>query len=158
MCEHTLRDRCYVMTRRRCVGLLFLLFRRGVLARLDWELILAIALMLVGLGHLADLPVVHLLVAHLSLDNPHASLLAGVLLSQAISNVPATVTLLHHAPDLLWLAVAVNIGGSGLAIGSLASLIALRLEGSRGIWWTFHRISIPYLLAVFALAWWFLHP
>ena len=138
--------------------LLFAVLRRGVLARLDWGLMLVIALMLVGLGHLADLPLAHRVVARLALGDAHAGLLAGVLLSQAISNVPATVALLHHVPDRLWLAVAVNIGGSGLAIGSLANLIALRLEGSRAVWGTFHRISVPYLLVMFALAWWLLAP
>jgi hypothetical protein len=32
-------------------------------------------------------------------------------------------------------------------IGSLANLIALRLEGSRGIAWRFHAWSVPFLLA-----------
>ncbi len=140
------------------VMMVFAMVRRGMLARLDWGLVLTIALMFTGLGHLADLPATHRLVDRLGLVDPHTGLLAGVLLSQAVSNVPATVTLLHHVPDLLWLAVAVNIGGSGLAIGSLANLIALRLEGSRAAWRVFHAISLPYLALVFALAWWWLRP
>lgn len=132
--------------------------RRGVLARLDWGLLLGIALMLVGLGHLSELPVMHRLVGHLALDDPRVGLLAGIVLSQAVSNVPATVALLHHVPDPMRLAVAVNIGGSGLAIGSLANLIALRLEGSRAVWRVFHRISVPYLVLVAVLAWWMLRP
>jgi Na+/H+ antiporter NhaD/arsenite permease-like protein len=71
-------------------------------------------------------------------------------LSQVISNVPAAVLLQHYAPDLTLLAAAVNVGGAGLAIGSLANLIALRLDGSRGIGWRFHAWSVPYL-AVTAL-------
>lgn len=140
------------------VALVFAVLRHGVLLRLDWGLMLGIALMFVGLGHLADLPTVHRFVDHLRLDQAHGSLLVGVLLSQMVSNVPATVALLHHVSDPLWLAVAVNIGGSGLAIGSLANLIALRLEGSRMVWRVFHRISVPYLLLVLALAWWLLRP
>jgi hypothetical protein len=31
-------------------------------------------------------------------------------------------------------------------VGSLANLIALRLDGSRGIGWHFHAWSIPYLV------------
>ena len=68
------------------------------------------------------------------------------MLSQFIGNVPAAVLLQHFAPDTTLLASAVNVGGAGLAIGSLANLIALRLDGSRGIGWRFHAWSLPYLL------------
>lgn len=40
-----------------------------------------------------------------------------------------------------------NVGGFGLAIGSLANLIALRLAPSPGIWREFHSWSVPMLLA-----------
>ena len=46
---------------------------------------------------------------------------------------------------------AVNVGGSGLMIGSLANLIALRLDGDRGIGWRFHAWSIPYLVVTAVL-------
>ena len=36
-------------------------------------------------------------------------------------------------------------------IGSLANLIALRLDGSRGIGWRFHAWSIPYLVVTAVL-------
>jgi hypothetical protein len=36
-------------------------------------------------------------------------------------------------------------------IGSLANLIALRLDGSRGIGWRFHAWSVPYLAATAVL-------
>jgi Na+/H+ antiporter NhaD/arsenite permease-like protein len=49
------------------------------------------------------------------------------------------------------LASAVNVGGAGLMIGSLANLIALRLDGSRGIGWRFHAWSVPYLIVTAAL-------
>ncbi|KGI78380.1 SLC13 family permease [Oleiagrimonas soli] len=145
------------------VALLLVLFvlaivRRGALARLDWSLMASIALMLLGLGHLAELPMVQGAMSHLHLQRPEITLFTGALLSQVVSNVPATVALMHRVPDPLWLAVAVNIGGAGLAIGSLANLIALRLEGSAAAWRVFHRVSVPYFLVVLALSWWLLHP
>jgi len=76
----------------------------------------------------------------------------GIVLAQLISNVPAAVALQHYAPNLTLLAAAVNVGGSGLMIGSLANLIALRLDGSRGIGWRFHAWSMPYLVVTAALA------
>ena len=72
--------------------------------------------------------------------------IGGILASQVISNVPATVLLLDRVPDAVALAVAVNVGGFGVAIGSLANLIALRLAKQPGGLGLMHRVSIPFLL------------
>ena len=118
---------------------------RHVLGRVDWLLLLTFAAMFVGLGHLAALPWVQAHVGALAWHDPRIAYTGGIVLSQVISNVPAAVLLQSYVPDLTLLATAVNVGGSGLMIGSLANLIALRLEGSRGIGWRFHAWSIPYL-------------
>lgn len=128
-------------------------FRR-VLAGVDWLLLVTFAAMFMGLGHLAALPWVQAHVGALDWHAPRVTYAGGVLLSQLISNVPAAVALQHYAPDLTLLAAAVNVGGAGLAIGSLANLIALRLDGSRGIGWRFHAWSIPYLAVTAALVAW----
>ena len=53
----------------------------------------------------------------------------------------------HHCSDTpLALAVAVNVGGFGVAIGSLANLIALRLANQQGGLRQLHLVSIPFLL------------
>jgi Na+/H+ antiporter NhaD/arsenite permease-like protein len=89
---------------------------------------------------------------HLDFHRPWVVFASGIVASQLISNVPATVLLLGHAPDPLALAVAVNVGGFGVAIGSLANLIALRLaklpHGGR----LFHAVSVPFLLGCAPLA------
>ncbi|MGH8164520.1 MAG: SLC13 family permease, partial [Rhodanobacteraceae bacterium] len=121
-------------------------FFRRMLAGVDWMLLLTFALMFVGLGHLAALPIVRAHIGALDWHAPGVTYLGGIALSQIISNVPAAVLLQHYTPDLLLLAIAVNVGGSGIAIGSLANLIALRLDGSPRIGWRFHLYSIPYLL------------
>ncbi|MEI7036122.1 SLC13 family permease [Fulvimonas yonginensis] len=124
----------------------FALVARRSLARLDWLLLLTFAVIFLSLGHLAELPQVHGLLARVDFGQPLHLYLAGILASQLISNVPATVLLLEHARDPVGLAVAVNVGGFGAAIGSLANLIALRLarqpQGLRQL----HRVSIPFLL------------
>ena len=130
------------------IGILF--FRR-VLAGVDWLLLLTFAAMFVGLGHLAALPFVQAHVGALAWHDPRITYAGGIVLSQFISNVPAAVALQHYAPNLTLLAAAVNVGGSGLMIGSLANLIALRLDGSRGIGWRFHAWSIPYLFVTTVL-------
>lgn len=131
------------------VGVVF--FRR-VLAGVDWLLLLTFAAMFVCLGHLAALPAVQAHVGALDWHDPRVTYGGGIALSQLISNVPAAVLLQHYAANLTLLAAAVNVGGSGLLIGSLANLIALRLDGSRGIAWRFHAWSIPYLVTTALIA------
>jgi Na+/H+ antiporter NhaD/arsenite permease-like protein len=130
------------------VGLVF--FRR-LLASVDWLLLVTFVVMFIGLGHLAALPFVQAHVGTLAWHDPRVTYAGGIVLSQLISNVPAAVALQHYAPNLTLLAAAVNVGGAGLMIGSLANLIALRLGGSRGIGWRFHAWSIPYLVVTAVL-------
>ena len=54
--------------------------------------------------------------------------------------------MLNHTRDALALAAAVNVGGLGVAIGSLANLTALRLLREHGGLGALHRASIPMLL------------
>ena len=81
---------------------------------------------------------------------PGGDISVGVLLSQTVSNVPATL-LLAEQSEWQPLAWGVSVGGFGLAIGSMANLIALRLAHQPGIWTEFHRWSLPML----GLAWLF---
>jgi len=124
-----------------------LLFFRRVLAGVDWMLLVTFAAMFVGLGHLSAVPWVHAHVGLLDWHDPRVLYGGGIVLSQIISNVPAAVLLENYTGNLTLLAIAVNVGGSGIMIGSLANLIALRLDGSPRIAWKFHAWSIPYLLA-----------
>jgi len=131
----------------------FVLTDRGVLKQVDWLLLATFAAMFLGLGHLAQWPPVQALVQTLDWKQAWVMFLGGTLLSQFISNVPTAVLLSHYTTDYTALAVAVNVGGFGLGIGSLANLIALRLEGSRGALGAFHRISVPFLLVCAPLVW-----
>lgn len=131
------------------IGVLF--FRR-VIASADWLLLATFAAMFVGLGHLAALPIVQAHAGALDWSDPRVVYAGGIVVSQIISNVPAAVLLQHYTAQTTLLAAAVNVGGSGLMIGSLANLIALRLDGSRGIGWRFHAWSIPYLVVTALLA------
>jgi Na+/H+ antiporter NhaD/arsenite permease-like protein len=128
------------------VAVLFLAFHRPVLRRLDWPLLLVFLLMFVDLRLLAGLPEVAGGLAHLELGRAGNLYLAGVGLSQVISNVPTTILLSGYSPDWRGLAWGVDMGGFGLAVGSLANLIALRLAGGRGSFVTFHAWAAPFLL------------
>lgn len=124
----------------------FLVFSWRSLMRIDWLLMATFAAIFLGLGHFAALPLVSQALDHIDFNQPLSLYLSGILGSQLISNVPATVLLLDRAPDAMALAVAVNVGGFGVVIGSLANLIALRLAKQPHAMRLFHEVSIPFLL------------
>ncbi len=125
---------------------------REVLRRVDWGLLATLGAMFVGLGHLGHWAPLQQALGRLDWHAPGVVYLGGVALSQLLSNVPATVLLWPQVGRATALAVAVNVGGFGFALGSLANLIALRLEG-RGNLAEFHRISLPFLLVCAPLVW-----
>jgi Na+/H+ antiporter NhaD/arsenite permease-like protein len=124
----------------------FALFSWRSLLRIDWLLMATFAAIFLGLGHFAALPVIDRALGHIDFNQPLALYLSGIVSSQLISNVPATVLLLDRAPDTMALAVAVNVGGFGVVLGSLANLIALRLAKQPHAMRLFHEVSIPFLL------------
>ena len=128
------------------VAAIYLLAYREVWRGLDWPLLLVFLLMFVDLKLVAGLPWVQELVARLDLRHPLTLYATGTLLSQAISNVPATLLLSSYSSDWRTLAWAADMGGFGLALGSLANLIALRLGRQRGGLLAFHAWSLPFLL------------
>ena len=54
-------------------------------------------------------------------------LVSGIIASQVISNVPATLLLTNFSSNLKQLLIGVNIGGLGTIIASMASLISYKL-------------------------------
>ena len=125
---------------------LFALLARASLACIDWLLLVTFAAIFLGLGHFAELPLIKHALDQFDFNQPLTVFIGGILASQLISNVPATVLLLDRAPDAIALAVAVNVGGFGLVIGSLANLIALRLAKQPHGLRLLHLVSIPFLL------------
>ncbi|WDD95863.1 anion permease [Burkholderia sp. FERM BP-3421] len=140
------------------VAIVLFVMRRDAVLKIDWLLLLIFVLMFVVLRSAAALPVVHETIAGTHLDSPLRVFLAGAVLSQGISNVPAAILLSEFTRDWRALAFGVSVGGFGLAIGSLANLIAVRLAKEPRMWLPFHLVSIPFALASAALgAWLLLH-
>lgn len=129
------------------VVLAYAAIARRSLRRVDWMLLVTFAAIFTALGHLSAWPPLAALLDHLQLERNGQLYLAGIVGSQIISNVPASVLLMGHTTHETLLAVAVNVGGYGIAIGSLANLIALRLARGHVDMTQFHRVSIPFLLA-----------
>jgi di/tricarboxylate transporter len=127
------------------VLLVFLAFRPRVLAMLDWGLLLVFMLMFIDLRLMANLEFVRVAMKGLGLEQTRHLYLSSIAVSQVISNVPAAIALAQYSSDWRVISYGVNIGGFGLAVGSLANLIALRMAGERTAWLSFHVFAIPFL-------------
>ena len=90
--------------------------------KVDYLLLLTFCAFFVFSGNMARIPVIQSLLSAVVGKSP---LLVGTLSCQIISNVPSSVLLSHFTTDYRNLLVAVNIGGLGTPIASLASLITL---------------------------------
>ena len=135
----------------------FMLLARQVLLRIDWPLILVFIAMFIDVRLMVGLGAVQGVVEQIVHLSPAGVYALGIGLSQVISNVPATILLINYVPPNGLLAYAVNAGGFGLAIGSLANLIALRMANDRHIWLKFHYYSFPFLVFSGVVGWGLLH-
>jgi di/tricarboxylate transporter len=135
----------------------FLIMARGVLASIDWSLLLVFVAMFIDVFLLMHLPLLQPHFAAISQLGEGGLYLLAIGLSQVISNVPATILLLQKVPPSEVLAWAVNIGGFGLLPGSLANLIALRMAQDARVWWRFHLFSLPMLAWSMLCGWLLLH-
>jgi len=133
------------------VIVLYAVYRRQILRGVDWLLLLVFVLMFINMNLLATLPLIREWAGQL-LQWPGSVFTAGVVTSQMMSNVPAAIFLHAFTDDWRALAWGVSVGGFGLAIGSLANLIALRLARQPGLWKEFHYWSIPVLLGGIVMA------
>ncbi|MCL5092598.1 MAG: SLC13 family permease [Candidatus Marsarchaeota archaeon] len=114
--------------------------KTAVLLRIDFLLILTFVLIFLVINSARTF------IGVISSSNPLAMFVYSLIISQFISNVPATVLLQKNAM-FLPLSWGVNVGGNGTVIASLANLIALR--GGNGIKaLRFMKISLIYMAAV----------
>ena len=130
----------------------YVMLKRSVVTGIDWLLLLVFMLMFIDLGLLAQLPLLQQLGAQL-MALPEGGYIGSALLSQLISNVPAAIFLQNFTTDWRALSWGVSVGGFGLAIGSLANLIALRLSKQPGLWREFHLWSLPVFTGSLLLGW-----
>ncbi len=127
------------------IFLVYLVLFRKVLIKTNWTLIILFGVLFIDIHMLSDLSLINKVLHFLKLNNVTNLYFSGILLSQMISNVPAALLLSQYSADWIPLAYAVNIGGTGIVTGSLASLIALRLVNSKKTFIRFHKYSFLYL-------------
>ena len=104
------------------VTLALLILEPKSFLRVDYALLLTFCAFFIFSGNLARIPEVR---AALSALVGASALLVGTASCQVISNVPSAVLLSRFTSDYKNLLVAVNIGGLGTPVSSLASLITL---------------------------------
>ena len=100
-----------------------LLFDRKALKDVDYGLLLTFCAFFVFSNNMSRIPAVNDLLSSIVNINP---LLVGVTSCQFISNVPSAILLSQFTENYRQLLVAVNIGGAGTLIASLASLITFK--------------------------------
>ena len=105
------------------IPVILLIVDRNALREVDYPLLLTFCAFFVFSGNTARIPVIRDLLG--SIIDKH-TLIFGVLSCQVISNVPSAILLSHFTDKYNQLLVAVNIGGAGTLIASLASLITFR--------------------------------
>lgn len=100
-----------------------LLVDRKALKMVDYGLLLTFVFFFIFAGNMARIELVR---SFFSMLLDKSTLLVGVLSCQFISNVPSAILLSQFTENYKDLLVAVNIGGVGTLISSLASLITFR--------------------------------
>lgn len=145
----------YVLHVTGALLLFYTVYFRYIVQSIDWLLLLVFALMFIDLGLVAELPVMQQLAVSL-VGWPDQGYSGAALLSQLISNVPAAIFMQHFTDNWQALSWGVSVGGFGLALGSLANLIALRLSKQPGLWREFHYWSVPVFIISMLLGWYLL--
>ena len=102
------------------ITIVLLFLDKDSIKEVNYPLLATFCVFFVFSGNMARIPAVSSFFEYLL---PKNTLLFGILSCQFISNVPSAVLLSHFTSDYASLLPAVNIGGCGTLIASLASLI-----------------------------------
>ena len=149
-----------------CAGLLLTsreLHSRDMLGLVDWQLLVLFIGLFVVNGALADTGLVRagldsLAAAGADLERPGWLFGATVVLSNAVSNVPAVMLLLPAATHPLAgpvLALASTLAGNLVIVGSIANIIVVETAARLGVrigWRTHARVGIPITLLTLLVA------
>jgi Na+/H+ antiporter NhaD/arsenite permease-like protein len=139
-----------------------------VMGFVDWPLlVLFVGLFVVNQAFastgLAAQAVALLAAQNVHLSDPGPLFVAGVGLSNLVSNVPAVMLLLPHLKGqdaAVMLALVSTLAGNLLLVGSIANLIVVDLAQKSGITidWRMHaRVGVPVTLLTLGVVWGWLH-
>jgi Na+/H+ antiporter NhaD/arsenite permease-like protein len=109
-----------------CTLFLLLIFSPKTIKKIDYSLLITFIGFFIFIGVISQVPQIRNFISQF-VNSPELTYFTGILSSQIISNVPAAILLsgfTEYGSDLL---LAVNIGGLGTLIASLASVISYKL-------------------------------
>ncbi len=130
-----------------CLILLFyLIFYTSILFHSDWLLILLFIFIFIDFSIIGNMEFIVRIMKSYNIKSASKVYWFSSILSQIISNVPASVFIAKFSIKWKAISYGVNIGGNGIFIGSMANVIALRLVGGKNIFIDFHKYSIPFFL------------
>lgn len=133
-------------------GIIFLftvIFDRSSLRNVDFMLLLTFICFFIFTGNIAEIEPVRVFLQE---KISGADFPAAVIVSQVISNVPATLMLFPFSGNITELLLGVNTGGLGSLVASLASLISFKLYAktkdadSGAFFWFFTLLNVIFLL------------
>ncbi len=133
-----------------------LLYDRKLFKDADYILLLTFVFFFVFAGNVARIPVIYEFIAYAMNGR---EVVMSALISQVVSNVPASAMLSTFTDDAFSLVLGTNIGGLGTIIASMASLISYRFIAkesriSKGrymlIFTVYNVIMLAVLLLIFA--------
>lgn len=120
-----------------------LLVDRTIFRRVDYSLLLTFVGFFIFIGNIGRIPAFSQMLQQIVSGH---EVLAGVAVSQIISNVPAALLLSGFTEDLPALMIGVNLGGLGTLIASMASLISYKLiareeNQAKGIYFRYFTVA-----------------
>ncbi|MCF0146769.1 MAG: anion permease [Clostridium sp.] len=102
------------------------LFNKSLFSKVDYSLLLTFIGFFIFIGNISTLDTVKNFMEYI-LNSGKATFTYSILISQVISNVPATMLLSGFTTSIRELLIGVNIGGLGTLISSLASVISFKI-------------------------------
>lgn len=102
------------------------ILNRKLLLKIDYLLLLTFICFFIFVGNLSNTNALHTL-ASASLKDADSIYFNSIILSQLISNVPASILLAEFTSNWKPLLLGVNIGGLGTIISSMASVISYKM-------------------------------
>lgn len=103
-----------------------LIINRKLLKEVDYSLLITFIGFFIFVGNISSLNIVKDFLSNI-LDGSNNTYFSSILLSQGISNVPATMLISNFTNYYKELLLGVNIGGMGTIIASMASVISFKL-------------------------------
>lgn len=127
-----------------CTFIVFFLNKK-LFTKVDYSLLFTFVALFIFVGNMGQIEFIQETISGFVSGN---EIKMSILISQVISNVPATLLLSHFTENSRALLIGVNLGGLGTMIASMASLISFKLyikeKESRGIsyflWFTLFNV------------------